>query len=118
VDDQATLGLMKAYYARLQAGEGRSEAMRQVQLSMLAQPSTAAPYYWASFIVSGDWATLSGKPVAPNLLRVQPGPRGCACAMPGEAPPGSGAAAWAAMVALGFGILRARQRGQEQGVKT
>jgi CHAT domain-containing protein/Tfp pilus assembly protein PilF len=103
VDDQATVAMMKAYYARLKAGEGRSEAMRQVQLSMMAEPTTAAPYYWASFIVSGDWATLDGKPVVPNLLRVPPSPRGCACAMPGEAP-ASGQAAWAAIAALGLGL--------------
>jgi CHAT domain-containing protein len=103
VDDQATVAMMKAYYVRLLAGEGRSEAMRQVQLSMMAEPSTTAPYYWASFIVSGDWATLDGKPMVPNLMRVPPSPRGCACAMPGEAQ-GSGGATWAAIVALGLGL--------------
>src|SRR5262249_15797986 len=85
VDDRATVGMMKAAYARVLAGEGRREAMREVQRAMMAQPNTAAPYYWASFIVSGDWATLDGKPVVPrfDLARVPPGPRGCTCAMLG-----------------------------------
>jgi CHAT domain-containing protein len=52
---------MIAYYKSLQAGEGRSEAMRQVQIRMLADPERRHPYYWASFIVSGAWANKEGK---------------------------------------------------------
>src|SRR5206468_2188882 len=36
VSDAATRDLMVAYYKRLQAGEGRTEALRQVQLEMLS----------------------------------------------------------------------------------
>ena len=46
---------MISYYKSLQAGEGRSEAMRQVQLQMLKDPRRKHPFYWASFIVSGEW---------------------------------------------------------------
>jgi CHAT domain-containing protein/Tfp pilus assembly protein PilF len=141
VSDAATRDLMAAYYKRLQAGEGRTEALRQVQLMMIqsgtaearrqeadgrrqeadgrrqeadggrqeagagtttpmtapsaasstvpsAAPSTAQsaastvspeqrgmgverdqktlnenrshPFYWASFIQSGDWRSLDG----------------------------------------------------------
>ena len=92
VSDAATRDLMVAYYKRLQAGEGRSEALRQVQLGMLKNtagnrnsqqrnaggqrgvgdimraPAAAAgdyshPFYWASFIQSGEWRKL-GKGVA------------------------------------------------------
>ena len=35
VSDAATRDLMAAYYKRLQAGEGRTEALRQVQLMMI-----------------------------------------------------------------------------------
>jgi MYXO-CTERM domain-containing protein len=111
VDDAATQELMTAYYGRLQKGDGRSEAMRQVQLAMLAQSERARPYYWASFIVSGDWAALDGKAVVPQLGRVQPvqpGPRGCACAI--EAGPEGRTATWAAAVALGLGLARRRAR--------
>lgn len=58
VDDEATKNLMVGYYKRLLAGEGRSEALRQVQLAMLKSPATAHPFYWASFIASGDWRPL------------------------------------------------------------
>jgi CHAT domain-containing protein/Tfp pilus assembly protein PilF len=71
VSDVATRDLMIAYYTRLQAGEGRIAAMREVQLSMLsgnpmAQAEDAKsdwrhPYYWAAFIPSGAWTTLDGK---------------------------------------------------------
>jgi CHAT domain-containing protein/Tfp pilus assembly protein PilF len=110
VSDAATRDLMAAYYKRLQAGDGRTEALRQVQLMMIlgsrqeqtAGAGTAAtgaapsgsvtapggsvtapsptsaeqrglgvergqkslpedrshPFYWASFIQSGDWRSL------------------------------------------------------------
>ncbi|MGE4605918.1 MAG: CHAT domain-containing protein, partial [Myxococcota bacterium] len=54
VSDYATKELMTAYYERLLAGEGRSEALRNVQLAMLANPARSRPYYWASFIPIGD----------------------------------------------------------------
>lgn len=70
VSDNVTRDLMVAYYRRLQAGEGRSEAMRAVQLAMLkggikagASADRRHPYYWAAFIQSGAWAPLD-KPTA------------------------------------------------------
>jgi CHAT domain-containing protein len=59
VSDEATRDLMGAYYQRLQAGEGRTEALRQVQLSMLHGPTWPHPFFWASFIQLGDWRALS-----------------------------------------------------------
>ncbi|MEN3336130.1 MAG: hypothetical protein V7641_5495 [Blastocatellia bacterium] len=61
VDDNATRDLMIDYYTRLKAGQGRSEALRQVQLKMLASPNYRHPYFWASFVESGEWANLDGK---------------------------------------------------------
>ena len=49
---------MVEYYTRLKAGEGRSEALRHVQIKMLKDPKRQHPYYWASFIQSGEWAHL------------------------------------------------------------
>jgi CHAT domain-containing protein/tetratricopeptide (TPR) repeat protein len=84
VDDAATRDLMVAYYKRLQAGEGRTEALRQVQLEMLASArqgeagqerglqteasrgqsaDRSHPYFWASFIQSGDWRGLDAQPM-------------------------------------------------------
>ncbi|MBI4748567.1 MAG: tetratricopeptide repeat protein [Acidobacteria bacterium] len=61
VSDQATRELMIDYYTRLKTGEGRSEALRNVQLKLLKTPRRQHPFYWASFIQSGEWASLEGK---------------------------------------------------------
>jgi CHAT domain-containing protein len=60
VDDKATRELMTGYYERLGKGEGRSEALRQVQLKMLRSERRSHPYYWASFVPTGNWAPLTG----------------------------------------------------------
>jgi CHAT domain-containing protein len=56
VDDLATKELMAGYYQKLEAGQGRSEALRTVQRELLAKPRYAHPYFWASFIAAGDSA--------------------------------------------------------------
>jgi CHAT domain-containing protein len=58
VDDEETKNLMIEYYQRLQNGEGRGEALRQVQLAMLNNSQTEHPYFWASFIPTGNWQAL------------------------------------------------------------
>ena len=40
---------------------GFAEALRQVELAMLKSPGRSHPFYWASFIQSGEWADLDGK---------------------------------------------------------
>ncbi|NEQ87255.1 MAG: CHAT domain-containing protein, partial [Moorea sp. SIO2I5] len=37
---------------------GRTEALRQTQLDMLKDERYQHPYYWASFIVSGNWEPM------------------------------------------------------------
>lgn len=86
VSDEATLDLMVEFYKRLQAGDGRTEALRRVQLEMLGSGEVrqssesrgiqaeiksnmkvakrSHPFYWASFISIGDWRSLGGKEVA------------------------------------------------------
>jgi len=61
VSDDATRGLMVEYYKGLLLGRGRSDALRTVQLEMILSKDRQHPYYWASFIQSGEWANLSGK---------------------------------------------------------
>jgi CHAT domain-containing protein/Flp pilus assembly protein TadD len=61
VNDRGTRDLMIDYYKALKAGLGRGEALRQVQLKMLKNPKRRHPFYWASFIQSGEWANLDGK---------------------------------------------------------
>jgi CHAT domain-containing protein len=58
VRDKATRDLMVAYYARLILGEGRAEGLRRVQVEMLYSTQWSHPFYWASFIHSGDWTPI------------------------------------------------------------
>jgi CHAT domain-containing protein/Tfp pilus assembly protein PilF len=88
VDDGATRDLMIAMYKRLASGGGRTESLREAQLALLASKTHAHPYYWASFIPSGNPRTLDGAEPAMKegdapLGRVPPGARGCGCGMPG-----------------------------------
>jgi CHAT domain-containing protein/Tfp pilus assembly protein PilF len=61
VSDKGTRDLMIGYYKALESGKGRSAALREVQLQMLKRKDRQHPYYWASFIESGEWANLEGK---------------------------------------------------------
>ncbi|MBX7221781.1 MAG: CHAT domain-containing protein [Blastocatellia bacterium] len=61
VSDRGTQELMMRYYQRLKAGEGRSDALRNAQLTLLRNPKRRHPFYWAAFIQSGEWASLSGQ---------------------------------------------------------
>jgi CHAT domain-containing protein/Tfp pilus assembly protein PilF len=58
VADDATKELMTNYYKALKLGDGRSQAMRQVQLKMLKDEVRNHPFYWAGFIQSGQWEKL------------------------------------------------------------
>lgn len=59
VSDRGTADFMAQYYGCLQAGEGRSEALRQVQLAALETGRYQHPYHWAAFFFSGDWRPLA-----------------------------------------------------------
>lgn len=50
-EDEATAQLMARFYGRLQQGDCLNTALRQAQLSMLAQKPH--PYYWAPFVLIG-----------------------------------------------------------------
>jgi CHAT domain-containing protein len=62
VSDYMTRELMVAYYKGLKQGQGRGAALRQVQLDLLKRKGRDHPFYWASFIQSGEWANLDGTP--------------------------------------------------------
>ena len=54
VDDQATGVLMKTFYENL-TSQGKAEALRTAQLALIKNPRFVFPYYWAPFILVGDW---------------------------------------------------------------
>ena len=61
VRDAVAREAMVSYYSGLRAGLGRGDALRQAQLAMLKRPGRQHPFYWASFIQSGEWANLDGR---------------------------------------------------------
>jgi CHAT domain-containing protein/Tfp pilus assembly protein PilF len=58
VSDTGTRDLVIAYYGELLRGSERGDALRQVQQRILRSPERAHPYYWASFLLSGQWTKL------------------------------------------------------------
>ena len=58
---------ISAYYQALIAGEGRAEALRQVQREMLASPARRRPLYWASFIPIGAWGPIAPATASASL---------------------------------------------------
>jgi CHAT domain-containing protein len=57
VDDRATSELMKRFYQGMLGPEALrpAEALRQAQLSIWKEKQWRAPYYWAAFVLQGEW---------------------------------------------------------------
>jgi CHAT domain-containing protein/tetratricopeptide (TPR) repeat protein len=56
VDEAATAELMATFTRELlQKQRAPAEALRRAQRAVAAQPRWRAPFYWAGFVVQGDW---------------------------------------------------------------
>jgi CHAT domain-containing protein len=56
VSDEAASLLMSEFYKSLsKPGISKSEALRQAQITLLKQKSLENPFYWAPFIMAGNW---------------------------------------------------------------
>ena len=55
VNDDATATLMSRLYTRMKNGESPSSALRGAQLEMVQDERWANPYYWAAFVLQGDY---------------------------------------------------------------
>jgi CHAT domain-containing protein len=56
VDDLATAELMKRFYTGMLKGNLRpAAALRAAQLELMKQKPRAAPFYWAAFVLQGEW---------------------------------------------------------------
>jgi CHAT domain-containing protein/tetratricopeptide (TPR) repeat protein len=57
VDDRATSELMKRFYQGMLGPEALSPAgaLRQAQLSIWRERQWREPYYWAAFVLQGEW---------------------------------------------------------------
>jgi len=58
VPPQETAALTERFYANLQNGMGRGEALREAQLSLLGREATSHPLYWAGFVLIGETGPL------------------------------------------------------------
>jgi tetratricopeptide (TPR) repeat protein len=54
VDDDATAILMEDFYKHLPQ-LGAAESLRQAQLRLASNPQWSQPFYWAPFVLFGDW---------------------------------------------------------------
>jgi CHAT domain-containing protein len=61
VSDAIAREVMVSYYTGLRTGLGRGDALRQAKLAMLKRHGRRHPFYWATFIQSGEWASLNDK---------------------------------------------------------
>ena len=56
VDDAATAELMKTMYERiLRDGQPPAQALRSAQVAMWQSRRWSAPYFWAAFVIQGEW---------------------------------------------------------------
>jgi CHAT domain-containing protein len=58
VKDESTVLLMSQFYQQLSQGktrESKAEALRQAQLALLNSPNYKHPFYWAPFVLVGNW---------------------------------------------------------------
>lgn len=56
IDDRATGELMARFYEGVLAdGLAPPAALRRAQLSIRGEPGWSAPYYWAGFVLQGEW---------------------------------------------------------------
>ena len=55
LNDASTATLMAGFYGRLKKGEAKGAALRSAALSLKRDGIHAHPYYWAPFVLLGDW---------------------------------------------------------------
>jgi CHAT domain-containing protein len=56
VSDESTAALMAAFYRQLATGDRpKTEALRQAQLALLQDVRFAHPFFWAPYLVIGNW---------------------------------------------------------------
>jgi len=56
VDDLATAELMKRFYSKMLKNNLRpAAALREAQLELMKQKRWVSPYFWAAFVIQGEW---------------------------------------------------------------
>ena len=71
VDDEATAELMKHFYTALfRKGLPPAAALRDAQLELAKYPRWQSPYYWAGFVIQGQYEQ-KGQFTQPSLSKIQ-----------------------------------------------
>ena len=59
IDDEASATLISQFYDQLvqasKTGISKAEALRRAQLAILQNPKYRSPYYWAAYVLLGNW---------------------------------------------------------------
>jgi CHAT domain-containing protein len=55
VSDDSTKEIMVEFYKQLAAGKSKAEALQAAQIKVMQMPQFKHPFYWAPFILMGDW---------------------------------------------------------------
>lgn len=55
VDDEGTRRLMEGFYANLGQGMDVAQALQASQVALIGDDELSHPWFWASFVVMGDW---------------------------------------------------------------
>lgn len=56
VEDEAARSIMESLYSGLTKGQlTKTEALRQAQIKLIRDPESEHPFYWAPFVLIGNW---------------------------------------------------------------
>lgn len=55
VDDASTATLMSSFYGRMKKGQAKGQALREASLAVMRDGRHGHPYFWAPFVLMGDW---------------------------------------------------------------
>jgi CHAT domain-containing protein len=55
VADDSTRDLMVEFYGQLAAGKSKAAALQAAEIKVMKDPKFAHPFYWAPFVLMGDW---------------------------------------------------------------
>lgn len=55
IREDSTAQLMESFYKNLRSAQSKDEALRQAQLTLINSEQHSHPYFWAAFLLAGDW---------------------------------------------------------------
>jgi CHAT domain-containing protein len=55
VADTSTADLMTKFYSFLRHGRSKDDALRRAQVALIKSAEYSDPFYWAPFVLTGDW---------------------------------------------------------------